>query len=241
MANSGLQPSSSVPLYRQLKDKILSEISSGKLTEGAKIPTEVELSDRYAISRITVRNAIKELVEEGYLIKKQGKGTFVCRPKIERKVVHLLSFTDACKANHFPVQSRVIRREILSDYRHVRQRLDLKNDDSLLYIQRLRMAGDAPLMLENNYYSLNRFGFLQQEDLSGSLYQLLREKYAIAPTYAGETTVDMVRAHDDNASLLQQPPGEPLFLLKTLILDSHQQPIHYGEQFIVAERYTFSF
>ncbi|EBA5556779.1 UTRA domain-containing protein [Salmonella enterica subsp. enterica] len=241
MANSGLQQRSSVPLYRQLKDKILSEISSGKLAEGAKIPTEVEFSDRYAISRITVRNAIKELVEEGYLIKKQGKGTFVCRPKIERKVVHLLSFTDACKANHLPVQSRVIRCEILSDYRHVRQLLDLKNEDSLLYIQRLRMAGDAPLMLENNYYSLNRFGFLQQEDLRGSLYQLLREKYAIVPTYAGETTVDMVRAHDDNASLLQQPPGEPLFLLKTLILDNHQQPIHYGEQFIVAERYTFSF
>lgn len=133
------------------------------------------------------------------------------------------------------------RSEILPDYRNARQFLELASDDSLLYIQRLRIAGDAPLMLENNYYSLKRFGFLQQEDLSGSLYQLLTEKYAVVPTYAGETTVEMVRAHTDNAALLQQQPGEPLFLMKTLILDSQHQPIHYGEQYIVAERYTFSF
>ncbi|HFZ0531578.1 TPA: GntR family transcriptional regulator, partial [Klebsiella pneumoniae] len=90
MSNFGLQQNTSVPLYRQLKDKILSDISSGKLAEGEKIPTEIELSELYNISRITVRNAVKELVAEGYLVKKQGKGTFVCLPKIERKVVHLL-------------------------------------------------------------------------------------------------------------------------------------------------------
>ncbi|MDN4946670.1 UTRA domain-containing protein, partial [Klebsiella pneumoniae] len=152
-----------------------------------------------------------------------------------------LSFTAACDANHLPTHSVVTRREILQDYRNARQLLELESDDSVLYIQRLRIAGDAPLMLENNYYSLKRLGFLQQEDLSGSLYQLLREKYAIVPTYAGETTVEMVRADSDSAPLLKQPPGEPLFLMKTLILDSQHQPIHYGEQYIVAERYTFSF
>lgn len=78
MSNFGLQQNTSVPLYRQLKDKILSDISSGKLAEGEKIPTEIELSELYNISRITVRNAVKELVAEGYLVKKQGKGTFVC-------------------------------------------------------------------------------------------------------------------------------------------------------------------
>ena len=209
MSNFGLQQNTSVPLYRQLKDKILSDISSGKLAEGEKIPTEIELSELYNISRITVRNAVKELVAEGYLVKKQGKGTFVCLPKIERKVVHLLSFTAACDANHLPTHSVVTRREILRDYRNARQLLELESDDSVLYIQRLRIAGDAPLMLENNYYSLKRLGFLQQEDLSGSLYQLLREKYAIVPTYAGETTVEMVRADSDSAPLLKLPPGEP--------------------------------
>ena len=136
MSNFGLQQNTSVPLYRQLKDKILSDISSGKLAEGEKIPTEIELSELYNISRITVRNAVKELVAEGYLVKKQGKGTFVCLPKIERKVVHLLSFTAACDANHLPTHSVVTRREILRDYRNARQLLELESDDSVLYIQR---------------------------------------------------------------------------------------------------------
>ncbi|POP45603.1 GntR family transcriptional regulator [Superficieibacter electus] len=241
MSGYGLQQHTAVPLYRQLKDKILSDIASGKLAEGAKIPTEVELSELYNISRVTVRNAIKELVAEGYLVKKQGKGTFVCLPKIERKVVHLLSFTAACESSHLPTTSRVLQTAILDDYRHVRRALQLSDDDAVLYIQRLRMAGELPLMLENNYYSLQRFGFLQQEDLSGSLYQLLTEKYGICPTHAGETTVEMVRAHADTAPLLQQPAGEPLFLMKTLIMDGEYHPIHYGEQYIVAERYKFSF
>lgn len=241
MLSNRLQQRTVVPLYRQLKDKVLSDISSGELAEGAKIPTEVELSELYNISRVTVRNAIKELVDEGYLVKKQGKGTFVCLPKIERKVVHLLSFTDACESSHLTTSSTVLRTEILDDYHHVRQTLKISDDDSLLYLQRLRRADDLPLMLENNYYSLARFDFLQQEDLSGSLYQLLRDKYAICPTHAGETTVEMVRAHGNVAALLEQPLGEPLFLMKTLILDANYQPIHYGEQFIVAERYKFNF
>lgn len=91
MSNFGLQQNTSVPLYRQLKDKILSDISSGKLAEGEKIPTEIELSELYNISRITVRNAVKELVAEGYLVKKQGKGTFVCLPKLSVKLFTYLA------------------------------------------------------------------------------------------------------------------------------------------------------
>lgn len=241
MSKNGLQQNSITPLYKQLKDRILSDIAAGKFAEGARIPTESELSRQYRISRITVRNAVKALVDEGWLIKKQGKGTFVCRPKIERKMVHLLSFTAASDAHHLPSHSTVTCRAVLHDYRRAREWLKLSDDDQILYIQRLRSAGDAPLMLENNYYSLNRFGFLQEEDLSGSLYQLLRDKYGINPACAGETTVEMVRAHDENATLLQLSPGEPLFLLKTLILDDAQRPVHYGEQYIDAARYIFSF
>ncbi len=142
-----------------LKIKSSAIFLPGNSLKERKIPTEIELSELYNISRITVRNAVKELVAEGYLVKKQGKGTFVCLPKIERKVVHLLSFTAACDANHLPTHSVVTRREILRDYRNARQLLELESDDSVLYIQRLRIAGDAPLMLENNYYSLKRLGF----------------------------------------------------------------------------------
>jgi len=117
---NGLQQNNAIPLYKQLKEQIFSDITSGKLTEGEKIPTEVELSEIYNISRVTVRNAIKELVADNYLVKKQGKGTFVCPAKIERKIEHLLSFSAACQAGHLTTHSEVVTREVLDDYRDVR-------------------------------------------------------------------------------------------------------------------------
>lgn len=238
---SGLQQNNAIPLYKQLKEQIFSDISSGKLNEGEKIPTEVELSEIYNISRVTVRNAIKELVADNYLIKQRGKGTFVCPAKIERKIEHLLSFTAACQAEHLTTRSEVVIREILEDYSQARSWLSLADDDKILYIQRIRYANDVPLMLENNYYSYNKFSFLLQENLSGSLYQLLAEKYHIHPTHAGETTLEMVKIYEEHAALLRKPMGSSLFLMKTLILDDKRQPVHYGEQYIIGERYKFNF
>lgn len=239
--SNSLRQNAAIPLYQQLKEQILSDISSGRFNEGERIPSEVELSARYNISRVTVRNAVKALVADNILIKKQGKGTFVCPAKIERKVEHLLSFSAACQARHLATRSRVVTHSVLADYRDARQRLALDNDDRILYIQRIRYADGAPLMLENNYYSLKKFAFLIGEDLGGSLYRLLADKYHIHPTYAGETTLEMVKVREEHAALLQKTLGESLFLMKTLILDEQRHPLHYGEQYIIGERYTFKF
>lgn len=81
------------PLYIQLQKAVKTAIHNGTFTQGSRIPTETELSETYNVSRITVRKAIAELVHEGYLTKRQGKGTFVNVPKIGRKIEHIISFT----------------------------------------------------------------------------------------------------------------------------------------------------
>lgn len=98
------------PLYIQLKKAVQSAIANGAFSSGDKIPTEIELSETYNVSRITVRKAIEELVNEGYLTKRQGKGTFVNAPKIGRKIEHVISFTAACKANGVSSHSVVTER-----------------------------------------------------------------------------------------------------------------------------------
>ena len=95
----GLDASSIVPLYKQLKDLILKEIKEGKLKTNQKIPTEQELSEKYQISRMTVRKALAQLVDEEVLAKKQGKGTFVQEPKIVEDLDNANSFTNLCKRN----------------------------------------------------------------------------------------------------------------------------------------------
>ena len=94
-----LNKSSSVALYQQLVDEIKEMISSGKLSEGDRIMTELELSRNYDISRITVRKAIEILVEEGILIKKQGIGTFVAGKRLTRNMGVFMGFSQNCEAN----------------------------------------------------------------------------------------------------------------------------------------------
>lgn len=233
-----------IPLYQQLADIIRTSIVSGELKYGDKIPTEVELSEQYNVSRITVRAAISELVEHGFLVKKQGKGTFVNRPKVQRKIEYLSSFTAACEANGLNVTNEIIKREVIEPELEDKKDLELDDDDKLLYIQRLRYAGGEPLMLENNYFSLKRFNFLLAEDLNGSLYELLRNKYDINPSDSlnsgiDRTTIEIAKAMDEEAALLKVQNGEPLFYIKTVIYDDKNRPVHIGKQYVIGERYKF--
>lgn len=232
------------PLYQQLADIIRNSIISGELRYGDKIPTEVELSEKYNVSRITVRAAITELVELGFLIKKQGKGTFVSKPKVQRKIEYLSSFTAACEASGLKVTNEVIKREVIEPELEDKKDLELDDDDKLLYIQRLRYAGGEPLMLENNYFSFKRFNFLLTEDLSGSLYELLRKKYNINPSDSlnsgiDRTTIEIAKAVDEESALLRVQNGEPLFYIKTVIYDDKNIPVHIGKQYVIGERYKF--
>jgi GntR family transcriptional regulator len=236
-----LDQNNAVPLYKQLKEAILGQILSGHLRAGDQLSTELELSAQHSVSRITVRNAVTELVNEGFLQKRQGKGTFVCLPKIKRKIVHLLSFTAACEANGMRAHSVVSKKQVLDDHPAARRVLDLGPDDRVLYIQRIRYADERPLMLENNYFSFQRFAFLINEPLEGSLYNLLSEGHNIHPIYPGETQLEVQRASSEIARQLQCAPGDPLFLMRTSVLDDLKQPIHYGEQLILADRYAFNF
>jgi len=229
-----------VPLYIQLKETLRTEITANRLKAGDKIPTEVELSDKYNISRVTVRKAITELVEEGYLVKKQGKGTFVQTQKIDRKILHLKSFTASCEAHGLKVTSKVIKKEIIDADTNQKERLMLEADDQLIHIQRVRFADDLPLMLENNFYSFKRYKFLLEENLDGSLYELLQEKYNINLNNAGETSLEIARASEKEAPLLDVTVGEPLFYLETVVSDG-DIPVYLGKQYIIGERYKFSF
>ena len=236
-----LKQDDQIPLYIQLKESLLSSILNGDLKYGDKIPTEAELSEEYKISRITVRKAILELVEDGFLVKRQGKGTFVNKRKIERKIVHFLSFSDACKANGLTASSKVIKKEIVQPTTKDAELLQLEGGDALLFIQRVRYAGESPIMIENNYYSYKKFHSLLNEDLEGSVYKVIEEKLNVKPRGSWETTLEIVRASEDEVQLLNTSSGEPLFYMETTVYDENDEPVHRGKQYILGDSYKFIF
>ena len=106
---------SAVPLYQQVMDDLKGEIARGVYAAGSRIPSEMELAKSYGVGRVTVRRAIEELSRAGYLNRQQGRGTFVCAPKLKRKIRQkgdVQSFSDACRVNGMEPGACVISRKI---------------------------------------------------------------------------------------------------------------------------------
>ncbi len=234
-----LDADAQLPLYKQLKEIIKSKIRDGEYKENEKIPPEPELTEAYSVSRITVRRAIQDLVKEGYLIKKQGKGTYVSQHKVFRKIEYVIGFSESCLANGFTPTSELLERKIIPATSELAQKLQINIGDEVIYTQRKRMADGTPILLENNYFDKKRFDSLLTADLTGSLYQVLAKQDILAIN-PGETTLEMVIADDQLAKVMEVGIGTPFFYVNTLINDQNQQPIHLGHQYYLGEVYKFS-
>lgn len=235
-----------IPLYSQLKDKLITAINNDDLKYGEKIPTEIEIMKKYNISRITVRRAIKELVEEGYLIKKQGKGTFVIKNKIERKLTYFyrntqpVSFTKELELNNIIPSAKVIKLAIIDPIKEFNNMLNINVNEKLIYMKRLRLANNIPTAIEINYFPYSTFKELLKKDLSTSLYKILDEDFHILPCKNLKLELEVVKANDEQSKLLNIPISEPLFLFFGITADKNNTPIHIAKRYLIASKYKFS-
>lgn len=233
----------SVPLYQQLMDDIKTNIATGTYALGDKIPSETELSEMYGVSRITVRRAIEELCREHYLKKYQGKGTFVNQSKVSRKIrqTKTQSFSEVCYENGMRPDARVLYFEKETPDADMTNFYGLEPHDTVLHIMRLRSANDVPIMLENTFLPAKLYPTLRALDLEhSSLFQIVAALTANEVTDSPETTLDIVRATIDQASLLDVVVGEPLFYMRAYFTDQYGQPLILGRQYVVGSRFTMS-
>lgn len=233
-----LDHENATPLYKQLKEIIKQKIIDGEFHPNQKIPSELQLSKIYNVSRITVRNAITELVDEDLLIKKQGKGTFVSAPKIEDNVLEDISFSLTCKINKVKPGSKIIKNVIKDANERDIAELNLHENDKVVYIKRIRYADDEPVILEHNFFP-SKYAFLLNEDLENqSLYEILNEKYGIARAKS-KRTIEIITASEEEASLLAISKGEPLLLHREIVYDKNNNPIHRTKQLIIGDKFKF--
>ena len=175
-----LDGGSSAPLYQQVLDLLKSDIEQGTYPVDSQIPTELELSKMYGVGRVTVRRAIEELVGEGYLTKRQGRGTFVTATKIIRKVHQkddVQSFTQACAENGMKAGARVVARKTVAADRDLASFFGLDEGSDLILVSRVRTADGVPVLFENNYYPVDGFEFLKDIGLSNcSIFEAVGER-----------------------------------------------------------------
>jgi len=231
-----LEKKSQSPLYQQLMSRLKNDIMAGVYSPGARVPSEQLLCETYGVSRVTVRKAMLDLVQEGLLVRRQGKGTFVAQERIQRNLQQITSFSDACRRNGHTAGARMVSAEICPAGADEIEKLALGEDGRVAEIIRLRLCDGEPVMLEINRFP-EAYAFLIGEAAEGSLYEcLIRHGFipasAVHDISLGHAT-PMVARH------LGCQPGDALLLLDELVLDQHGKPLHVSRQWIRGDKYTF--
>jgi len=212
-----LQSGDKIPLYVQIKQIIVEDIRSGELKPGQAIPTETVLAERYSVSRATVRQAMTDLVHQGLLVRQQGRGTFVNKPKIETKLRNLYSFSqDMIEKGRVP-EHRVIDFEWVLPKPAIREKLDLEDGELVVKLVRLRLVDDELIMLETSFLPQRYFGALTQEEVedTNSLYSLFEEKYEIKMDHVVDY-FEPVLVDDFASRMLDVPVGAPALYIERI-------------------------
>ncbi len=147
------------PLYQQIYDEIKDAIEKGVYAPKERIPSELELAEQYDVSRITVRRAVEELCSDGYLVKQQGRGTFVSTPHINRQfhASTLQTFTALCASNGMKAGAHVVDRQIVPARQNEMEFFGLQKDALLLHIKRVRTADGEPIFEENIFVPFDAY------------------------------------------------------------------------------------
>ena len=237
MTNKRLQKSSQNPLYQQLMTRLRNDIDVGIYASGEKIPSEQQMCERYGVSRVTVRKAMLDLVQEGLLVRRQGKGTYVAEEKIKRDLLSITSFSNVCDKMGFTAHSKLISFNVEIPSADERKKLELEDDENVIEICRVRITGGEPVLLEINRYPQRYQSILEDRELV-SQYETL-EKNGIIPSFA-EHDVSLGRATPFVSKYLPMvAEGEALLLLDEMVYDQHRHPLHTSRQWIRGERFVF--
>ena len=235
-----LQENGILPLYYQLTGIIKREIKIGSLKLGDKLPSEKELCEKYKISRTTVRQALFSLVNQGLLYRKQGKGTFVARPKLSRGLVEVYSFSKDMKNLGLTPSSKVLEQEIILATEDLAKNLNSKvREDKVIKLTRIRLADNEPLLIETTYIPYNLAPSLIEEDMEhNSLYSILSEKYQLFFSNAVET-YEAISIGRKEARLLKCKSLSPGFFIERIAYLEDGTPVELTNSITRADRCKF--
>ena len=228
---------SSVPLYRQLKNKILEEIES--LDSDSKISSEREYSEKYDVSRLTVRHAIDELAQEKYLIRISGKGTYVSKANKSSEFLRIVSFTNDMQKQGYNVYSKVLKFKVVRTKREVAENLKINVNDKVFRLNRIRFANNIPMAIQDSYIIYSYCPTLLDYDFSiESLYGIIENVFSLKLSYANNILeARLVTEEEIKVFNIKKPI--PVFVLdQTTFLESGK-PIEFVRSIYRSDKYKF--
>lgn len=233
-----LNPKSPVPLHSQLEEILRKNIRDKVWKENEMIPSENELSRQYRLSRMTVRNVVMRLTQEGLLYRVQGKGTFVSSEKIVGKPLSYMGIRKQLEQKGYVSTTKTIEcRQLLADEK-LAKLFRTAVGSEIFMVVRLRFVGQLPFSLHVSYIPVYLCPDLLERgfDFEGKqLCDILEENYEIVQEKVIET-LEVVHADDEKAELLKVNQGFSLLHLEDMVFGTDDRMVEYANVFFRGDR-----
>ncbi|MEN6393178.1 MAG: GntR family transcriptional regulator [Anaerolineaceae bacterium] len=154
-----------VPLYVKIRENLREAIKRGEYKQGEKLPSEDELAIKYGVSRMTVRQGIMDLIDEGLVYRRHGVGTFVALPHLERDHSRLTNFFESAAKNGINVSARILTMEVIPAKQKIASELHIEEGDSVIHIKTLRYTEDVPVTVHDAFVPHKLFAPILTRDL----------------------------------------------------------------------------
>jgi len=234
-----------IPVYKIIEQDLRVSILEGRLKQGDAIPSETELCAKYGVARMTVRQAINNLLVDGYIYRYKGRGTFVTfnKKEITKQDSTFLSFTNEMKILDTPVFTTLLKMEEGVADEMLAKRLMINVGDPIYYVERLRSSENMPLAFERDYLPVKMYGKIDEKIFNGSFYRYVQEELGWRIRNC-EYAIEARGVTKRVAELLHQKEGEPsLYLSSVTYLENGRAFVYsryyfHGEHFRFRDNYT---
>ena len=229
---------SKLPLYQQLYDMLRGNITRGEWKPGDLIPAESELIDQYGVSRITVRQVLDMLVQEGLIYRQRGRGSFVAHPTVEQVLQRLVSFTDDMRQRGFAPSTRILSAGLLPAPEDIAVQLLVQPGEELAKIERLRLADGEPMSVEESYLIHHHVpGILEKDFVTSPLREVIDRNYNIRWERARQM-IRAINASREMAEALSVRPNAALLFIERVSYTQQGAPVEFLRVYHRGDRYA---
>ncbi len=231
---------SAIPLYSQVRERLRERINDGTYAPAARLPAESEIGAIFAVSRITVRQALDDLRNEGLIVKVAGKGTFVAGARPSQELARLEGFGEAMARGGHRIVNQVVSHVLVPAAAQVAGRLGLEAGAQVSEIRRVRYLDNAPVSFEVTYLPPQVGERLRGEDLAGrDIFLILESDYGITLGHA-DVQIGAISADAGLAASLSVAPGTALLRIERLTWTAAGVPLDFEYLYVRGDAFQYT-
>lgn len=229
------------PIYEQIYQNLKTKIDETEFSAGEAFPSERELAEKFGVSRMTVRQALNALKQDGLIYHERGIGAFVSKRKLDVHTRNLVGFTEEMKERGLNPSSKLLLAKIEKADEETAKDLGIEIGEEVFHLQRLRLADDSPMAFEDAYLPSLRYENLDKIDLEKvSLYEVLEKEYGVRMSHA-EEFLEAMAVTKKIGDALSIKKGDPVLMVHRVVFSDANLAVESVKTFYRADRYRATF